>query len=124
MSLTARQLRPDHPAKPHRLAADKQIGEEAGREFRRVAEELGDTVGPDDLLSVVSEKFPQAVLRKFPQQGTMPDKVDDVSRKFLQQDTMPDRSNVDRRSWRFRNRNLVAVAIYLTIFGVIYYLLS
>ena len=33
MSLTARQLRPDHPAKPHRLAADKQIGEEAGREF-------------------------------------------------------------------------------------------
>ncbi len=102
-----KELNPfDDPAMNKAYGKAQKISEEAGREFRRVAEQLGDTVDPDDLLGVVRLKYPQ--------QDTI----------FPQQDTKPDRSDVGRQSWRYRNRNLVAVAIYLTIFGVIWYLLS
>lgn len=53
----------------------QEISEEAGREFRRVAEQLGDTVDPDDLLGVVRLKYPQQDTI-FPQQDTIPDKID------------------------------------------------
>ncbi len=47
----------DDPAMNIAYSKAQKISEEAGREFRRVAERLGDTVDPDDLLSGVRSKF-------------------------------------------------------------------